>query len=388
MRLDSHIDTKVCQQAEETYRKLITAAYMMATDGQPLSSFKTIVGCLKMNGLKLNEGCDGQIKAQELTGHLADAVRAKIGHILSSSSAFGILCDAFQGRKPGKEKEMIFVRAVGADGKSKYYLASLQDMNYSCGNPISVIVKNAIDDTFLKQLGISEHEYREKVVSITADDGAPVHTGLVNDLFVQMAEDDRPWLLGINCSLHGVELAIKDSLLQHKPFKTVTDLMIVLYTLMKPSGEFANHFQTTATDLNVQVYRFPRVHGSRFVSRLNRGLEVILHNWIPLLVAIQTSIETESHEIIKDKLVVILRKLMNVNILAAACLFKTILDILSKLLLKFEENRIQLFDVRPSVDLAIIQLEELRKNNDSVIESAGMTLMDNVLQREIIKPGS
>ena len=341
-----------------------------------------------MNGLKFIEGCDGQIKAQEFTVHLADAVRAKIGHILSSSSAFGILCDAFQGRKPGEEKEMVFVRVVGADGKSKFYLASLRDMNHSLGSATSESLKNAIDDTFLKQLGIGEQEYRQKVVSITADDGAPMNTGLVNDLFVQMAEDHRPWLLGIHCSLHRVELAIKDSLLQQNVFKTVTDLMIVLYTLMKPSGEFANHFQITATELDVQVYRFPRVHGSRFVSRLRKGLEVILHNWIPLLVAIQTSIETNSHKTIKDKLVVILIKLMNVNILAAACLFKAILDIVSKLLLKFEDNRIQLFDVRPFVDLAIIQLEELRTNNDSVIESTGMTLMGNVLQQEIIKPGT
>ncbi len=129
LRLQTTVDTTLRRQAEDVYKRLITAAYTLAVDGQPLSAFRTIVSCLKSNGVKLIQGCDNKQKAKEFTVYLAEAVRTKIGQILGNSTAFGILCDGSQARKTGKEKELVLARTVASDGKSKYYIAGLQDMD-------------------------------------------------------------------------------------------------------------------------------------------------------------------------------------------------------------------------------------------------------------------
>ncbi len=245
----------------------------------------------------------------------------------------------------------------------------------------------------MNHLKMDINKYKQNVVSITAD-GASVNTGKVNGLFVQMAADGRPWLLGIHCVLHRVELAVKDSILQQQMFQTVKDLMVLLYTIMKQSGTFCHHFHKTANEMDVQVYRFPKVHGPRFVNHQRKGLQVLLTNWIPLLIALKKSLENKLHKTIQAKLTGIKKKLEDVRILSAACVMKAILDIVAQLSLKFEENCIQPFDVKPAVQAATGQLQELFSSPESVIENGGRTdgtgrmlLLDSVLQSLLMKPG-
>lgn len=387
VKVQFRIDSPLYRRQSEACRRLISAAYTLAVDGQPLSAFKTIVTCLRANGVKLIQGDDGgKNQAKDFITYLADAVRSKICTILQNAGSFGILCDGPVARKTGKEKELVFVRAVGPDGKSKYYAASLQDMD-SYGSANANNLKESLDDTFLKELGLEEQLYKDKVVSITAD-GASLTAGHVNGLFGQMAEDGRPWLLGIHCILHRVELAITDILLQQEMFLTVRNLMIALYTLMKQSGSLQNCFYETARELDVPVYRFPKVHGPGYVGRQGKGLNVLLHNWVVLLVTISKSVDSSCLSNIKAKLTDIQMQLTNFHTLAAACLFKSILDVVAHLSLKFDENKIQPFDVLPSVEQAISELEDLQSCADSPVEmSMRMTLVDKVLSFEQMKSG-
>lgn len=377
-----HIDSAVRSQAETAYRKLITSAYLLAADGQPLSTFKTIVSSLKANGVKLIDGCDNSKKAKQFIHHLANAVRVKIGSILNDSTAFGILCDGTRARKTGSEKELVMVRVVH-NGEAKYYTVALKNMDqYGSANADNL--KKAIDDVFTGAVPV--HEYTKKMISVTAD-GASVNTGRLNGLFSKLTGDDRPWLVGIHCVLHRLELAIGGTLLKQRQFTTVKDIMILLFTLTKQSGSFQRHLSDTARQFGVRAYKFPKVHGSRFVNHQRRGLEVLLHNWIPLLIAIQTAVTDKRFKNIQPKLTGIRKQLANVRILSSACLFKVILDIVAHLSLKFEENKLLVFDVQPAFETALNDMEELLDSPESPIETAGMTLLDNVLQRKMLKSG-
>ncbi len=375
------IDSALRKQGEDAYRKLITSAYLLAVDGQPLSAFKTIVLSQKANGVKLIEGCDNVKKAKEFISHLANAVRAKISNILIGATAFSILCDGTQARKTGVEKELILVRVVDG-GEPKYFMVALQNMD-EYGSANSDNLKKAIDDVFQQIIDVKQ--YREKVVCLTAD-GASVNTGHRNGLFAQMTADNRPWLLGIHCVLHRVELAIKDSLEKQKLFRTVKDIMLLMYTLVKQSGKFQRHLQDTADELNVDVYKFRRVHGSRFVNHQRKGLEALLHNWIPLLTAIQTALVDKAFKLIQPKLTGVMKQLANVRILSAACFFKLVLDIVANLSLKFEQNKLMPFDVKPAIESVVSELHELLDTGESPIEAVNnMILVDNVLEAQLLK---
>ena len=122
------IDDALHQQAEQVYKKLLNSAYLLAIDGQPLYTFKTLVRVQKANGVKLIDGTDGSNKAREFVRVIADAVRSKMSTHLSSTSAFAILSDGSQARKTGTEKELVLVRTV-KDGKPVYFTVALQDMD-------------------------------------------------------------------------------------------------------------------------------------------------------------------------------------------------------------------------------------------------------------------
>ena len=59
-------------------------------------------------------------------------------------------------------------------------------------------IKLAIDTKFQEMLGLSEEDYRFKLVSCTAD-GASVNFGVYRGLLTQMREEQRAWMLSIHC---------------------------------------------------------------------------------------------------------------------------------------------------------------------------------------------
>ena len=356
------IDTALRQQAHIAYRKLIKTAYIIAASSQPLSSFRTNVQIQKANGVQLIERYDTTDKCKIFVSYIADAIRLKINNILENATAFSVLSDGSQARKTSSEKELVMVRTV-KNGAPAYFVASLQNVD-DYGDASAINLKKCIDDTFKNVLKMSEERYTKLLVSATAD-GASVNTGQYNGLLVRLQNEERPWLVKIACISHRVELAIKDSLLKEKAINEVKDLMTTLYYLKKASGKFDRHFRTTASVLGVQVYKWPKVHGTRFVDHNRKGLRILLHNWLPLMIAIENSIANNEHRTISAKLRGILKKLTNMTFLGTACLFKLMLDVVAQLSLKFEEAGIQPFEVSHAVELAQIKLEELLEGNDS-----------------------
>lgn len=355
------INTALRQQAHEAYRKLIKSAYLIAANSQPLSSFRTVVQTQKANGVQLIEGYDTKDKCKEFVSYIADATRIKLADILNKSTAFSVLSDGSQARKTSSEKELVMFRTA-KEGAPVYFLASLQNVD-DYGDATALNLKTCIDQTFTN-LELSEEKYTKLMVSATAD-GASVNTGAYHGLLVRLENAQRPWLLKIACISHRVELGIKDGLMQENALKDIKELMITLFYLKKKSGKFDSHFRRTASALGVQVYKFPKVHGTRFADHQRRGLRILLHNWVPLMITIENSVEHNAHRSISAKLRGILRKLANMSFLATACLFKVILDIIAHLSLKFEEGSIQPYEVAHAVDMAEMKLQELLEEAES-----------------------
>lgn len=90
--------------ARTAYRRLIRTAYILAVDGLPLNTFRTLVNVQKANGVQLIEGTDNSNRAHVFTQFLADAVRQKICGTLIESSVFSTLSDGSQARKTRSEK--------------------------------------------------------------------------------------------------------------------------------------------------------------------------------------------------------------------------------------------------------------------------------------------
>lgn len=291
--------------------------------------------------------------------------------------------------KPGRpevKKELVYARTVHPEtGSPVCYLAALQNIdNYGDANASNI--KLAIDDAFLKKLKLPRDLYITKQISATAD-GAEVNFGQYSGVLTQMKNDSRPWLLPIHCVSHKVELGIKDSTKKIKEFEQVQQLMVTVYYTMKTSGKFQRHFYETAEILNVQVYRFGKVLGTRFVNHNRNGVQTLLNNYIPLILAIENSIAHNPNRSISAKLRAMLKKLKDPNFLAAACLYKQLLDTVATLSLLFEQNDVLAYQVMPAVEATISRLETILTKKENVLELEEFTFTGQEIQKVLSKPG-
>lgn len=372
------VDSAQRRQFAETYRKLLTTAYLLAVDGQPLSTFGTVVKALHAAGVPLIEGRRTERNARELISHLANSIRTRIGRILNGASAFAILCDGAGARAATAEDTMLLVRAV-TGGESKYFVASLLRANG--GNRTSL--KSAVDDVLRRVLNVQNHA--EKLVSVTVDGGASSASQCtLNDLPAELSADGRPWVIGIHCVHYRLEKAIKETLTKNKAFETVNDVMVLMHALTKQSDDFRRNLRRTAAEHQIDIRTFPRVHGGRLLERQRRGLEVLLHNWLPLLLTIEKLSDDDDDDesqmsSIRRRLNGVAKQLADARVLAAACVYKAIIDVAADLTRRFSDNRLLPFDVNPSVHLIVDRLQDLLVTGKSLIEMARLTLVDSVL---------
>ncbi|MEE4248587.1 MAG: hypothetical protein V2I33_24680, partial [Kangiellaceae bacterium] len=189
-------------------------------------------------------------------------------------------------------------------------------------NATSDNLKKAIDDLFIKQLQVTKGVYQHQLISATSD-GASVNTGCKNGLLTQL-QKDRDWLVTVHCNSNRLELALKDCLLKEKSFKDMKDLMIILYYQFKRSGKLKRQFKELAKVLNATVYAFSKVHGTRFINHVRKGLTNLLNNWPVLKECLEKGIESGDFKGTQAKLQGIVRKLMNFKFLASCALLDQI----------------------------------------------------------------
>eukprot|EP00117_Sycon_ciliatum_P043603 scpid25361/ scgid31551/ len=80
----------------------------------------------------------------------------------------------------------------------------------------------------------------------------------------------------------------------------------------------------------------PSLH--RFVNHTRKGLTVLLHNWIPLMLALESSINSNSQRFVSASMRGLLKKLKSPNFLSTTCLLKKIVTIFEGLSLKLEHD--------------------------------------------------
>lgn len=112
------IDVLQESASREAYLKLIRTAYELALHPTtPLSNFKILVKCQRMNGVRLIDGKDDGKSVGEYIDCIAKAVEEKVAAVLVSKNAMSLLSDGSQARKTGADKEMVLIR-VERFGKS------------------------------------------------------------------------------------------------------------------------------------------------------------------------------------------------------------------------------------------------------------------------------
>ncbi|KAL7386854.1 hypothetical protein ABVT39_014860 [Epinephelus coioides] len=124
------------------------------------------------------------------------------------------------------EEEMVYVRSA-SEGKVKVDFVGVKAVSKPDATNISEAVCSIMDSEV-------SADWKNKLVALTID-GASVMTG-VNSGVVTKLRADRPYVLGIHCMAHKLELAFSDGIRKNVMARKVEDLLSGLYTLYHKSG--------------------------------------------------------------------------------------------------------------------------------------------------------
>ena len=160
------------------------------------------------------------------------------------------------------EQELVYVRVLSHDYEPTTKFLSIKKLpNGDAKNIMDAVVHSLEQDG--KCL-----DWRDKLVSCIVD-GAAVMTGSISGVVTRMKEE-APHLIGIHCTAHRLELAIRDGA-KSMGFLTEVDTMLQkLYKFYHYSAKNWEGLQTCSQALAVSIRKPPNIMGTRWIAHRER----------------------------------------------------------------------------------------------------------------------
>ena len=343
------------------------ALQYVASEELPYTKFEGLIQLQKINGVKILDGKATTHACKAFISYLAEIVRTDVKDLLKSANFISGMCDGSEARKTKEEKELIYVKVI-VDGKPMCLFLRCQSMKTFGGTDASS-VKKAFLDAFA-EYGIDViGTDKTKIISVCAD-GASVNMGCLNGAMSSLKPDIN-WLLIVHCSLHKLELSIKDSFKKSSAFEQINDLMMNLYYLFRNSSKNWRLMLLLAEKINVSVRRYPKVHGTRFVSHKERGLQVLLYNFCVFLLFAENAMETRGllTQGMSHKVAGFHRKLLDYGFVACASLYLEVLKVTAHVTYTLEAVGSVISDVFDALDDCQEKLDDMAKEEEIPLPS-------------------
>ena len=182
---------------------------------------------------------------------------------------------------------------------------------------------------------------------------------------------ERPWLITINCVNHRIELAVNTTM--NSPcIKDVEDFYTSNYNILKKSGALKAEVSAAAEAIGI-TYALPKITGTRFVSHRYRGLSRLLHMLPALKIAYENYVTEQKCGSTKDKLRGLLKKMKDAEIICGIATALDNFEVMQPLSRVFEGEGLMAFNIKPTVDIVIGQLQD-------IFECHGEVLLDSHLR--------
>ena len=236
-----------------------------------------------------------------------------------------------------------------------YFLVSLLEMS-EWGGTNAESLKAGIDSIFDPVNGkIPLGDYQTKLVSCTAD-GASVNFGHISGLLTRIGRE-RNWLLKIHCSNHRIELAVKSAFKDSK-FEELDEFYQANFSILKNSGKLKSMVRQAASALGIQFYELSRLTGTRFVGHRFEAFQRLLNMWPAFLTAYGNCLNDQSCAKIKPKVQGLLNKFRSYRRLCLTCTYLDVLDKIRPASKVFEGNGLLAYEIKPTIDLTLVELED------------------------------
>ena len=249
---------------------LFRNAHAICMQSRPYTDFPWLCNLDEAKGICIGNQYRNADYAKTFIKAIANAERAKLQTKMEQVKFLSGISDGSTDSSR-TEAEIIFLRFCH-HGVIENHFVAVENVPKEDAATISGAILRALE----RLLGES---FKSKMVGMGTD-GASVMLGKKSGVVARIREIlERPFILGIHCSGHKVELAYKDAVKDQNLYKKVDALLIGLYYFYRNSPLNRSNLKATAGMLHAKVLVPVRVGGTRWVSHVKLAIENLLNSY-------------------------------------------------------------------------------------------------------------
>lgn len=219
-------------------------------------------------------------------------------------------------------------------------------------------------------------------------DGASAYTGVRNGVVAKLTQS-IPWLLGIHCIAHNLELAILDGLKEDHLLSSIKEMLQSIYKHYHYSPKALRELKELAEAMEEKILKPGNLKGTRCVPHLHRALKVLLKDYKVIYGHFNNTVGAATSSIeIQGRAKKILKQQEKFNTVLFANFMVDVLDCLSKLSSLFQKDAITSTAAKDGLDNTILQLTAMIARPGPCLQEAVQSIGDgNGYQGVTLKRG-
>ena len=208
------------EQLQEKMLKLFNTAYYLAVNERPMSDFASLCTLQIKNSVDLCDFYLNDIQCKDFLESISAEQHLTVKETLNSKRPRFLSMMADGGTDVStKELELIYVRYLDHGSVVNKFLKVHELKDPSAAGIISTIGEA------IEQAGVND--WKQALVHMGTD-GASVYTGRHNGIVTKLTQE-IPWLTGIHCVAHNLELAALDALKTESALGEVKEMLQGIY---------------------------------------------------------------------------------------------------------------------------------------------------------------
>ncbi|WAR15609.1 ZN862-like protein [Mya arenaria] len=327
-------------------------AHFLCKFGKPYTDYEELCKLDEAKSLDVGSQYGNDKAALEFTKFIAEAERERIRSHIKTCKFVSVISDgttdcSFQ------EAEIVLIRTC-SKGDISVFFSLVKNVPRGDAQTVCEVLTSG--------LKLLCPEFKDKLIGT---DGASTMLGAKTGAVQRLRElTDRPYIVGVHCNGHKLELAFRDSLkAKITLFNKVELFLINLYYFYRNSNVTRTGLKDSYKTLGMKVMLPVRIGGTRWLSHMKTAVNVFLNGYnaiVQHLGQLQNRDVQVSRTEKGNKALHFYRAARSKDVFLLMHFLLDVLGILSEVSKKFQEKTCLIQDILTEIDMAIKSLEKLK----------------------------
>ena len=255
-------------ETEEKMKKLFNISYFIAKCERPFSDFADLCKLHEKNGLPLGDTYINDKGCRVFVEVINGVMKEDESQQLNESRFISVMADSGTDTS-NKDLELVYVRFLENGLPANKYVAVVELKNADANGVIASV------NTGMIEFGLQN--WKLQTVAFGSD-GASVYVGRQNGVVAKLRVE-IPWLIGVHCIAHRLELSVLDALKDEQQLRNVQEMLQGLYKHYHYSPKALRELKELAQALDEKINKPVNLRATRWLPHINRALTVMMKNF-------------------------------------------------------------------------------------------------------------